>query len=107
MIPTPQDRLARALGFADFVSFGSGKVVRYDQVYALQDLQPVGELLGWTEDKVRANYARDANRLIDPTVRVPARRPLVLDMALSLALLALFVVMKRVIPSHGPPGELR
>jgi len=105
--PDAARQLARALGFADFVSFGSGKVVRYDQVYALQDLQPVGELLGWTEDKVRANYARDANRLIDPTVRVPARRPLVLDMALSLALLALFVVMKRVIPSHGPPGELR
>ena len=99
--------MARALGFEDFVFFGSGKVVRYDQVYALQDMEPVGELLGWPADKVKANYDRNGNRLIDPTVRVPARRPLVLDVALSLILLALFVVMKRVTPSNGSVGELR
>jgi len=105
--PGAARRVARAFGFEDFVFFGSGKVVRYDQVYALQDAKPVGELRGWPAEKIKAYYDRNANRLIDPTVRVPARRPLVLDMALSLVLLALFVVMKRVTPSHGPPGELQ
>jgi len=99
--------MAKALGLADFVSFGSGKIVRYDQVYTWQDSQPIGEMLGWTPDKTRANFARDAAYLIDPTVRVPAPRPLALDMALSLVLLALFVVVKRVTRMHVPPGEVR
>jgi hypothetical protein len=105
--PDAARRVARAFGLADFVSFGSGKVVRYDQVYTWQDSQPLGEMLGLSEDKIRANFARDANRPVDPTVRVPAGRTLALDMTLSLAVLALFVAMKRVTPSHGPPGELR
>jgi hypothetical protein len=105
--PDAARQMARALGFADFVSFGAGKIVRYNQVYALQDSQPLGELLGWTADKVRANYAKDADHLIDPTVRVPARRPLALDMALSLVLFALFVVIKRVTPTNVPPEEVR
>ena len=105
--PDAARQMARALGFADFVSFGSGKIVRYDQVYTWQDSQPLGEMLDWTPDKTRANFARDASRLVDPTVRVPARRPVVLDMALSLLLLALFVVMKKVTPRHAPPGEVR
>ena len=103
--PDAARQMARALGLADFVAFGSGKVVRYDQVYTWQDLQPVYELLGLTADQTRADFARDANRLVDPTVRVPAGRPLVLDITLSLVLLALFVVMKRATPSHGQPGE--
>jgi hypothetical protein len=105
--PEAAREIARSFGSADFVSFGSDKVVRYDQVHALQDLQPLGDLQGWNADKIKANYARDADQLIDPAVKVPAREPLALDLALSLVLLALFAVIKRVMLGHGRPGELR
>lgn len=94
--PDAARRMAKAFGFGDFVAFGSGKAVRYDQVYALQDVETGEEALGRAADKVRADYARNADQPIDPTVRVPAQKALVLDMVLSLVLLALFAVIRGV-----------
>jgi hypothetical protein len=105
--PGAARHVASSLGFADFVAFGSDKIVRYDQVHALQDLQPLGELLGLTPENVKANYARDAGRLIDPAVRVPARGPFALDLALSLFFLALFAAIKRVTAHRGSSEVLR
>jgi hypothetical protein len=93
--------VAAAFGMADFVSFGSEKAVRYDQVHAVQDLQPIGELLGWSADRIRANYALHAADLVDPAVRVPARGPVALDCVLSAIFLALGVAIRRVVTA--PP----
>jgi len=97
-------KMATVLGFADFVSLGSGKAVRYDQVYALPDLLAAQLPVGRTADEVRADYARDANRLVDPTVKVPPRRPLVLDVALSLVLLAVSVASRSFCPVVAHAG---
>ena len=71
--PEAARRVAASFGWSDFVSFGSEKTVRYDQVHTWQDLQPIGELAGWSTDKIKANYARQAADLVDPAVHVPAR----------------------------------
>jgi hypothetical protein len=93
--PAAARQIATSFGWADFVSFGSEKVVRFDQVHALQDLQPLEELDGLTADRIKANYARNASLLIDPAIKVPARGPLVLDVALSLLFIALFAAIQR------------
>ena len=106
--PNAARQMAKGFGFADFVSFGSGQEVRYDQVYTLQDAQRVEELLGSSADKFRASYARLAGRLIDPTIKVPAQRPFVVDIVLSFILLAAVVMIKRFHPimvHGGNPGR--
>ncbi|MGO9778120.1 MAG: hypothetical protein ACLQGT_15400 [Terracidiphilus sp.] len=100
--PDAARKAAAAFGRPDFVSFGSEKAVRYDQVHTLQDLQSIGELLGWSTDKIKANYALHAADLVDPAVRVPARGPVALDIALSALWLALGIAIRRVVPA--PPA---
>ena len=102
--PEAARRVATSFGWADFVSFGSDKAVRFDREYAWQDLQPIGELAGWNMDKIKAVYARRAASLVDPAVHMPPSRPVALDMGLSAVLLALCVAIRRVTPGHG---ELR
>lgn len=102
--PEAARRVATSFGWADFVSFGSDKAVRFDHVHAWQDLQPIGELAGWNMDKIKAVYARRAASLVDPAVHMPPGRPVALDMGLSAVLLALCVTIRRVTPGHG---ELR
>jgi len=94
--------VAAAFGRSDFVSFGSEKAVRYDQVIALQDLQPIGELLGWSAERIKENYALHAADLVDPAVRVPARGPVALDWAFSAIVLALGAAIRRAVPA--PPA---
>jgi hypothetical protein len=98
--PDEARRMAESFGWADFVSFGSEKAVRYDQVHTWQDRLPIGELLGWNEEKVKANYARDAADLVDPAVHVPARGPVAQDMVFSALLLVLCVAIRKFAP--GP-----
>jgi hypothetical protein len=105
--PEAARRVARALGFANFVAFGSGRIVRYNQVYAWRDSWPLDSVQGLSADASKANYARDAVRLIDPTVRVPAQRPLALDVALSVGVLALYGVLKSMTPRRSQSGERR
>ncbi len=93
--PGAARKMAKALGFTDFVSFGSGQAVRYDQVYAMPDLLAAQLPLGQTAGEVRMDYARNASRLVDPTVKVPPQRPLALDMGLSMVLLAVYGMIKR------------
>jgi len=90
--PNAARRMAEAFGYEDFAAFGAGQVVRYDQVYALRDVQAGEEALGHTADEVKENYATDASRLIDPTIKVPPKRPIALDIGLSLGLLVLFPI---------------
>lgn len=96
--PGAARKMAEAFGFADFASLGSGKAIRYDQVYALPDLLATQLPLGQTADEVRMNYARNASRLVDPTVKVPPQRPFALDMGLSLVLLAVFGMIRSLRP---------
>ncbi len=93
--PGAAREVAASFGEADFVSFGSEKPVRYDQVHAWQDLEPIGEILGSSVDEIKANYARQASHLIDPAVHVPARAPVALDLALSALFLALSALIRR------------
>jgi len=92
--PSAARRMAEAFGLADFVSFGSGKTVPYDEVYTVEDAIPLEELVGSSVDQVRAGYAKRAGQLVDPTIRVPMRKSMVLDVFLSLAWLAAFVAIK-------------
>jgi hypothetical protein len=100
--PGAARHVAASFGEADFVSFGSDKTVRYDQVHSWQDLQPIGELLGWKMDEIKANFARHAAQLVDPAVHVPARGPVALDLALSTVFLALCAAIRRAARSPGP-----
>jgi len=98
--PDAARRVAASFGWADFVSFGSDKAVRYDQVHTWQDLQPIGEIAGWNTDKIKAVYARRAASLIDPAVHVPPSRPVALDLAFSALVLALCAAIRKAVP--GP-----
>lgn len=103
--PDAARQVAASFGWADFVSFGSDKAVRFDQMHTWQDLQPIGELAGWNTDKIKAIYVRQAADLVDPAVYVPARRPVALDMGLSVVLLALCAAIRRVASGRGPLAE--
>jgi hypothetical protein len=100
--PGAARQVAASFGEADFISFGSEKPVRYDHVHTWQDLQPIGELFGSSVDEIKANYARHAADLVDPAVRVPARGPVGLDLALSAVFLALCAAIRRASRSPGP-----
>jgi hypothetical protein len=99
--PGAARKMAQSLGLADFVSFGSRKAVRYDQVYDVSDVLAAQLPLGKTAEEIRANYAGDAARLIDPTIEVPPKRPLSLDMALSLLLLVVFLTSRKLLSKDG------
>ncbi|MGP8173845.1 MAG: hypothetical protein ACLP7O_04775 [Terracidiphilus sp.] len=98
--PEAARRVAASFRWADFVSFGSEKTVRFDQVHTWQDLQPIGELAGWNTDKIKAIYARQAADLVDPAVHVPPSRPVALDVAFSAVLLALCAAIRKAV--SGP-----
>jgi hypothetical protein len=95
--PEAARRVAASFGWADYVSFGSEKAVRFDHVYAWQDLQPLGELAGWNTDKIKAIYARQAADLVYPAVNVPPSRPVALDVAFSAVLLALCAAVRKAV----------
>ncbi|MBI3243214.1 MAG: hypothetical protein HYZ49_13070 [Chloroflexi bacterium] len=89
--PDMAQKMADELGRADFVSFGSGRPVRYAQLYDLQDLQPLGDVMGMSRAQVTTLYDRRADEIVDPTIKVPAPTPVELDLGATTAVLLLTV----------------
>ncbi len=94
--PAAARRVAEKFGFAN-LSLPAVQPVRYGQLYSLQEIETAGASWGRPAEEIRRMYARRANVLIDPRIRVPGPGAGRLDLVLSLVLagvLALWAAAK-------------
>ncbi len=92
--PAQARKMAAQLGFAEFAS-RTGTPVPYGQVYSLQDAERAEAMLFGSVEQTRTGYARREKRVVDPTIRVPVRKPARLDVVLSVCLLAFLAFLLR------------
>lgn len=93
--PAAAQKIAGQLGFADVLSRTAGKPAPFGQIFSLQDAERAEAMWGRSVEQTRSDYARREQRLIDPTIRVPAARRSWLDLTLSLSALALLLAMAK------------
>jgi hypothetical protein len=92
--PGAARRLAGGFGETDFASFGKAEPVRFADAISLEAYLRLAEMLDIPPDQMKASYARRANLLIRPGVRVP-RSAGIWDGVVALGVLAVGIAARR------------
>jgi hypothetical protein len=69
--PQAARRMADAMGYEDFVSFGAAGPVSFKEVYALKDQQVLADLMENPVEDAKSRYERLANKPVNPSIKVP------------------------------------